>query len=209
MPSPGEILAQLTRIAQENMHWAIVWHVAVAMGVVAVISGWRPRDSLAGRLLALAAASVSGFAFRYGNVFNGVVFASLFVAMLVGARRLGSARVEARTGWSRVAGGVMVGFAWVYPHFLPVGSSTVYLVAAPMGLLPCPTLSLLIGLTLIGAGARSRLWMGLLTAFGLFYGVFGLVRLGVAIDGVLVVGALALLPHLRLRETGLAHAAST
>ena len=53
----------------------------------------------------------------------------------------------------------------------------------------CPTLSIVIGLALITGGLDSRLWTSILTAAGLFYGLFGALRLGVTIDFVLLLGA--------------------
>lgn len=85
----------------------------------------------------------------------------------------------------------MIGFGWVYPHFLDNAALVEYLYAAPTGLIPCPTLSIVIGFTLILGGLRSRAWCLVLTIVGLFYGVFGAARLGVKIDGVLLLGALA------------------
>src|SRR5947207_257610 len=90
-------------------------------------------------------------------------------------------------------GAVMIAFGWLYPHFLEQRSPALYLVAAPMGLIPCPTLSLIIGLTFLAGGFGSRAWMFVLAAAGLFYGVFGAARLGVRIDLVLAAGALSLI----------------
>lgn len=66
-----------------------------------------------------------------------------------------------------------------------------WLYAAPTGIIPCPTLSIVIGFTLILGGLRSRSWCLVLTTVGLFYGFFGAVRLGVKIDGILLLGALS------------------
>jgi hypothetical protein len=61
-------------------------------------------------------------------------------------------------------------------------------VAAPLGLSPCPTLSAVIGLTLMLDLVWSRAWSWMLAAFGAAYGLIGALRLGVAID-VLLFGA--------------------
>jgi hypothetical protein len=84
----------------------------------------------------------------------------------------------------------MFGFGWVYPHFLEDSTPIVYLYAAATGLIPCPTLSIVIGLTLLLGGLRSRPWCLVLTIVGLFYGTFGAGQLGVNIDWVLLFGAL-------------------
>ena len=92
-----------------------------------------------------------------------------------------------------IAGAALLIFGWVYPHFLETSSPLTYLYAAPTGLIPCPTLSITIGFALILGGLDSRLWSWVLGAFGLFYGAFGALRLGVTIDLVLLLGSIALI----------------
>jgi len=87
----------------------------------------------------------------------------------------------------------MAAFGLVYPHFTHTASAIGYLYAAPTGLVPCPTLSLAIGVALIADGLGSRAFALLLAAAGLFYGIFGVVRLGVTLDLGLIAGAAVLL----------------
>jgi hypothetical protein len=87
----------------------------------------------------------------------------------------------------------MATFGLVYPHFTHTSSPFGYLYAAPTGLVPCPTLSLAIGVALIADGLGSRAFSLVLAAAGLFYGIFGVARLGVLLDVGLVAGAGVLL----------------
>ncbi len=87
----------------------------------------------------------------------------------------------------------MIAFALLYPHFLESGSYIKYLYASPVGLIPCPTLSLLIGFALVYNGFGSNALTISLVVFGLFYGLFGVFRLGVTLDVGLIIGALSLL----------------
>jgi hypothetical protein len=81
----------------------------------------------------------------------------------------------------------------MYPHFINVNSFFEYLYASPVGLIPCPTLSILIGIILIfnplGSPANTLSFI----VFGLFYGLFGVFKLGVVIDVFLIFGSLSLL----------------
>ena len=86
----------------------------------------------------------------------------------------------------------MLTFGWTYPHFLAADRWTTYLYAAPLGLIPCPTLSALIGVALILGRFESTLWPATLGLFGIAYGVIGVVRLGVAVDAALLSGAAVL-----------------
>lgn len=193
MPTPEEILAGLETIASEAVAVAIAWHVAIAAAGVALYVGWRPTRRTAAVLLGLPAASVAVLALVFDNPFNGFVFALLAAALV--ALGLGVERRPVRpTGsrWPLVAGAAMIAFAWGYPHFLESRPAIAYLWAAPVGLIPCPTLSLMIGLALLGGGLGSRAWSLVLASAGAFYGIFGAAYLGVSIDLVLLAGALAL-----------------
>ena len=193
MPSSGAIVEGLRAIANGALAVAGVWHVALVAVCVALIRGWRPSRRLAAALLAAPVVSVAAFAFRFGNPFNGIVFAVLALAMLALAARLGRRPVERGTPAMTLAASFLIAFAWVYPHFLEQRSPVLYLAAAPVGLIPCPTLALVIGLTLLAGGFGSRAWSLLLVAAGLFYGIVGVARLGVALDVALAAGALCLL----------------
>ena len=77
-------------------------------------------------------------------------------------------------------------------HFLEDGSVVRYLCAAPTGLIPCPTLSVVVGFALFADGLGSRAWPAVLAALGLLYGLFGALWLGVYLDAGLIIGAIAL-----------------
>lgn len=191
MPGATEILDGLSAIANQATDLAVAWHIAIAMALIALAGGWRPSQRTARLLIGMLLASVAGVAIAFGNPFNTFVFAASAMALtamaMVGNRRV-VARGSARSGG---IGAAMIAFGWIYPHFLD-GSATAYLYAAPVGLIPCPTLAVAIGFALLGNGLGSRAWSLTLAAVGLFYGLFGVVRLGVFLDIGLAGGALAL-----------------
>jgi hypothetical protein len=127
----------------------------------------------------------------YGNPFNGIVFVATSLALVALAVTDTRGRIGAAPRWTFLAGAAMVAFAWVYPHFLS-GSSVKYLYAAPVGLVPCPSLSMAIGLSLLAGGGGRRAWRMTLSAVGLLYGAYGVAKLGVVIDIALFVGAASL-----------------
>ena len=169
-----------------------MWHVAFGAGLAALVLGWRPRRPLVAALFGLPVASVSALAWVGGNPFNGTVFAILAAALVGQAARLPPSNVAVGGPWPVCVGGVLAGFGWIYPHFLDAHSWATYLYAAPLGLIPCPTLSALIGVALMVDGLGSRRWSMTLAAAGAVYGLIGWLRLGVTIDMVLLAGALAL-----------------
>jgi hypothetical protein len=131
-------------------------------------------------------------AWASGNPFNGTTFAVLSMSLAAVAWRLPAERVRIAK-WSSVAlGAVLVVFGWVYPHFVEAQSWTSLAVAAPLGLVPCPTLSVIIGLTMTFDLLRSKGWSWILSAFGIAYGLVGVLMLGVRIDVVLLLGGVVL-----------------
>jgi hypothetical protein len=189
MPAPEIILNGLSSIANQWWLLAVAWHAYFAVLVVGLILGVRPTKRVAGVLLALPLLSVSVLAWTAANPFNGALLGIAGVALIALALRLPNGRIQIAPLWVVAAGALLFLFGWVYPHFLDTFPLFAYLYAAPTGLVPCPTLSIVIGLALIAGGLDSRVWTTVLAATGLFYGLFGALRLGVTIDIVLLLGA--------------------
>jgi hypothetical protein len=184
---PG-LLESFHTIANDAFALAVVWHAFVAAGVVVAIHGYLSQHRAA-EMLGVLLASVSGIGFAFGNLFNGIVFAVLALLAALITSGIPRTLVHGGTPAAVVLGGAMMLLGWAYPEFVdkPLG----WLYGAPLGLLPCPTLAFLIGATLFFGGFDSRAWSLLLSAAGLFYGLFGALRLGVRIDMLLAAGALA------------------
>jgi hypothetical protein len=148
--------------------------------------------------------SVALLALLAGSPFNAVVFLVLSVLSFAVARRLRTVPVHLGPRWQVIAGAAMIAFGWFYPHFVHGSSTLVYLYMAPTGLIPCPTLATIVGFSILFSGFGSRAWGAIVAFAGLFYGLFGGFRLGVHIDHVLTVGALAL-SVIALRTQGTRH----
>ncbi len=193
MPSAADILKTLETVSREWLGLAVAWHILLAIAIVAIVLGWRPSRNVGATLLILPLLSVSALAWLHGNPFNGIVFLSFAILLVVLGLRQPAARVTPAPGWASAVGVVLVAFGWIYPHFLEGGSLLKYLYAAPTGLIPCPTLSVLVGFTLLANGFSSRAYSLSLGFLGIFYGAFGSFRLGVRIDLVLFVGSVVLM----------------
>ena len=192
MPSSETILIGLTAIANDWRWLAITWHVLLAALLVTLFAGWRPSPRLMGHLLVAPLLSVSLLAWLSGNPFNGTVFAIL-AAMLVGAAtRVSNTSVQLGSPAWVATGVVLIVYGWTYPHFLRTDSWTTYLYGAPFGIVPCPTLSVVTGLTLVFRNVRSRSWSTSLVAAGVLYGAVGVFRLGVLLDWGLLFAAATL-----------------
>lgn len=193
MPPASDILLGLARAATDHVGVSIAWHLALAATVATWVLGFRPQKRLASAILSAPLASVAIVAFDSGNPFNGAIFALLSLALAVLALHSGAGAVGLRSDWSGVLGFVLIAFGAFYPHFLRGASWFTYLYAAPLGAIPCPTLSVVIGAALAAGGFGIGPWRLTLGAAGLCYGAFGVLRLGVRMDVLLFVGAAGLL----------------
>lgn len=190
MPAPSEVLSNLTAIANETIWLAVAWHVALLAALVAYVRGWRPTWRSAALLLVTPLASVAVVAAVFGNVFNTLAFGALSVALLAIALRMPDSPARRGADWQVAAGHAFIGIGVLYPHFLDHGPLA-YVVAAPFGSLPCPTLAVLVGFTLL-AGGFTKAWNLTLVFAAVFYGTIGAAQLGVWIDATLVLGGLVL-----------------
>ena len=196
MPSALQLTRQLAEIANQLGPIAIAWHVATAVALVALARGWRPSARTACLLLSAPLASVAAASLQFGNLFNAASFALLALAFgIVGEGDAMKTRYVVRaTRADTVLGAALIAFAACYPHFVTGGWLRV-LAAAPVGLLPCPTLALVAGFALLAGGFGSRVLPALLGLWAAFYAYVGMVRFGVLLDAGLlfaVLGSLAL-----------------
>jgi hypothetical protein len=190
MPTPEAILTGLTAIANDWRWLAITWHLLALLLAAACFAGWRPSIRVIGYLLVGPIISASLLAWLSNNPFSGAILAGTAAALLWNAIRLPSSPPQC-TSWASVTLGVAcVIFGLSYPHFLRASSWATYLYAAPFGLVPCPTLAVAIGMTLMFRHLSSPSQSVVLAVTGMLYGVVGVSRLGVALDwGLLLAGA--------------------
>jgi uncharacterized membrane protein HdeD (DUF308 family) len=128
-----------------------------------------------------------------GNPFNGILFSILTVLIIIFGLRASGQPVQTSQIIFMVIGIMMIIFGLVYPHFVNTDSVFKSLYASPVGLIPCPTLSILIGFLLLYNGFGSQSLTLTFIIFGLFYGLFGVLKLAVYLDIFLVFGTITLL----------------
>jgi len=193
MPTRQEILAGLTWLANEYAAIAIIWHILLFLLIVMLFAGWRPRNNLMILILTGLLMSASFFASLQGNFFNATVFALLVIMSVYATLRSGNEMIKGNRSWPDIAGLLLIIYGLSYPEFLKVNSLLEYAYATPAGLIPCPTLAVLTGFTLLYRGFGSVIWTMMLVISGMFYGLFGALYLNVYLDWILVAGASILL----------------
>ena len=193
MPRTEEILNGLQTIVNNYSTFAIIWHALFYLLIAALIAKWQPSNKLFGLLICLPLISVAIFAWLSGNPFNGVLFSLMTILIVFFGLKTSNQPIQTSQTIFMVIGILMILFGLIYPHFIDASSPFKYLYASPAGLIPCPTLSLLIGFVLLYNGVGSQSITLTFVVFGLFYGIFGVLKLAVLIDIFLVIGSIALL----------------
>jgi len=192
MPKSQEIVSGLYSIANDYSLFAIIWHVLIYFLLIALVARWAPSNRLLGTLICLPLFTVAAFAWLSGNPFNGSVFTILAILILVFGLKTSLQPVSLSQLPFMIIGILMIIFGLVYPHFIETNSIFRYLYASPAGLIPCPTLSVLIGFVLLFNGFGSQSITLTFIIAGLFYGFFGAFKLGVYLDLFLIFGTLTL-----------------
>ena len=198
MPTPEEILNGLAVAANRFTTLSIAWHILVLIILILLMTGRKFNTKHIAAGMAVLLLSVGIVSVLISNPFNAIMFA--LAALLFGIMTLKFKPEPLGLKWDliSIAGLLMVIFGFFYPHFLEGTAFYRYIYAAPLGLIPCPTLSMFIGLSLMFHGFQSKKWMITAALFGLFYGLFGVLRLKVYLDIVLIAGACFLLVYAML-----------
>ncbi len=192
MATVDSILSWATAVANDWRWLAMWWHIALAALLIALVSGFYPTRRQLSFALALPVVSVAVLAWVSRNPFNGLIFTILAVLLLRAAMYMPRAVVTPASSLWTVTGTGLVAFGFAYPRFLITDTWTAYVYASPFGLLPCPTLSVVIGMTLIFSGLYSTRWSIPLSAAGVLYGLIGVFTLRVVLDIWLLAGAILL-----------------
>lgn len=193
MLKPEEIINGLQTIVDKYSLFSMAWHFVFYGLIAALIARWKPSNRLFAILFCMPAFSVAAFAWLIGNPFNGMLFSILAILILIFGVKASSQPIRFSQLPFAISGILMIVFGLVYPHFIETNSVYNYLVESPVGLIPCPTLAVMIGFALLFNGFGSQAITLILIIFGLFYGIFGVLKLAVYLDLFLVFGTTALL----------------
>lgn len=193
MPSASEILKALALLANKYIIAAIAWHAVLLLFLLLLLfAKQKPSTHFAGYFLSLPLFSVSIFAWQIGNLFNGILFLIAGAVLLFLTAKNKADKVVINPNiWFRTVGSIIFLSGFFYPHFLEQGLWN-YLYAAPVGLVPCPTLLTITGLVLVFDTRQLKSWFVVLTLLDVFYGVFGVAKLKVNLDIILIAGAMIL-----------------
>jgi hypothetical protein len=187
MVSPEQICLGLQSIAEDFQWLGIIQHILL---ITMVILLWKFRKRV-GRFVSLyitlTFAIVSFLAiYCTENPFTGIVFG---ISAVLGLWEVFSPKMDyslSHTLRIQVIIAVVAGFlGFWYPHF--IDDKLLALIASPYGLIPCPTLIVGLSIFIVVYPFTNKVWHWWLTLIGLYYGIFGVIRLKVNLDLALVI----------------------
>jgi hypothetical protein len=198
MPTANEILLSLKFLANKYDELSIAWHVIIVFVLATAHYNKRLKTRLYLGICGLLFLSVSALAATINNFFNLIAFLGLAFAFLRESVFTNSYRYSTQQAASRSLAYFLVLAGLIYPHFL--GSNIFrYFIAAPVGIIPCPTLLVISGMTLLFGMPNKKLNYLLITA-NLFYGIIGVFFLGVTLDVILLLTAIIQLFQIKLKH---------
>jgi hypothetical protein len=188
MPTANDILLSLKFLANKYDELSIAWHVVIVFGLIAAVYNKRIKTRFYLGVCGLLFLSVSTMAATVNNIFNLVVFLGLSIVFLRELLIANSYQFLTTQAGIILSAYFLILAGLIYPHFF--GSNFFrYLIAAPVGIIPCPTLLVTSGLTLLFKTSSTRLNYFLIAA-NLFYGVIGVFFLGVTLDVILLLAVI-------------------
>jgi hypothetical protein len=191
MPSAEEILRSLKYITDHYFLVAIGWHLLIYLSILLYfLSRRKPSPGAFGFWLSIPLFSVAMIALLADNPFNGIIFFILAVLFLIFSFRSTQQNSRDNLSGYRNLGFIFILAGCFYPHFSD--NYNLLFLEAPVGLIPCPTLLVMIGFAIL-LNLRSKALIIMLVSASLFYGFWGVFRLKVIIDIVLFIGIVPLL----------------
>lgn len=191
------ILTYIQMVAGKYPVISILLHILILALIIALfLPGFKQKRIAFNGVLMVIFASVASVALINGNPFNGLFFSILTIFAVVELfRRRNEITVPALTSVDRSTAirnllclaAVFVGI--LYPHFVNV-SPAMLLFFSPMGVIPCPTLTVILGLLNLYYPKINKGLYTVVTIAGMFYGLTGVFLLHVYIDIPLMILAL-------------------
>ncbi|MGZ5191109.1 MAG: hypothetical protein ACXWCZ_08795, partial [Flavisolibacter sp.] len=202
MPSANDILKSLVFLARNYRDIAIIWHVVIyGLLLFLMLAKKMPSNRFVGCFLAIPLLSVSFFAWWSDNPFSGLLFLIVGILLFIFSLTAKSEEINLNPSYVfRATGIAILIFGMIYPHFLGP-QLFIYLYAAPIGIIPCATLLMISGFSLVFLLRQSLKWMVTLLTANLFYGLIGVFWLHVYIDIILLFASSVLFIQLFLQRS--------
>ena len=197
MKTSEAITSMLETVAREAKTYAVFVHLLflAALGLGSLVG--RLRNFLFSLFIAFISLSAAIFGIAYVIAPNVILFATFFL-LILRARLAGKLNFDLGNAApvSLCFGVLGLVFGFWYLHWVESPVWLNALIASPLGVVNCPTMVTVCGFLCLSQKPRSALLEAAVGAVTLYFGLFGIFRLGAYVDVVLVLCALFLLVRL-------------
>ena len=184
--NPESILNYLAMVSNQNIYLNLIMHVITFLSIPSIIllKNIRMQKAVFNGLVFILTLTVTVIAFTNGNPFHFATFAILLVIAFI--ELIGRNQVVISTS-NNVT--IFVGFIFLfigvwYPEFVHT-SSLAMIFVSPMGIVPCPTLIVILSLFTFNSSGISKMQYIATIIIGALYAVIGVFILKVYLDAAL------------------------
>jgi len=197
MKSPEEITIILSNVTNQLKIFSAIVHIVFLVVVVTGLVFKKIRSVLVFLFIAFLSLSATVIAIKYMIIPNIIIFAMFFV-LIINAylKKQLNFELENQKPANLLFGFIGMVFGFWYLHWV---ESPVWLNAlfnSPLGVVNCPTMVTICAFLCLTVKPRSVILETIVALITLYFGFFGLFRLGAYVDIVLIICALFLVLRL-------------
>ena len=188
--SPGQITTVLTQITNDMHIWAMTMHAAYLILILIGVIFKEIRNIVFPTLMLILSASATVVSILYMIIPNVIIFATFFVLTLIAfVHKELNFDFASLKPINKVIGVIALAFAFYYLHWVenPLFINAIFY--SPLGIVNCPTILAFCGFLCFLKQPGSKYLEFFVASITLYFGFFGIMRLGAYIDIFLIITA--------------------
>lgn len=202
MRTPGEITEMLTKVTSELTLFSALVHISFLVVVVVGLLFKKIRNILFFLFIALLSFSATIISIIYMILPNILIFATIFILIIIAFLKkelnFEFSKMKSVNKYFAIIGMI---FGFWYLHWVETPIWLNALLYSPLGSINCPTLLTICAFLCLTAKPRSVMLESVVALITLYFGFFGIFRLGAYVDVTLIICALFLIIRLSSSST--------
>ncbi len=189
--TPQELIVSLSSVASETKQIALIMHCVFLIVFVVGLFVKKTRNILFSLLILILSGSATLLAFKYRIIPNIIVFGAIFTLSLVPLiKKEMSFDISNVGALGKIIAFLSLAIGFYYLHWIeePVWINAFFY--SPLGIINCPTLITICGLLIFSTRPGLAMLEVFTACITLYFGFFGIMRLGAKIDFMLIISGL-------------------
>ena len=194
LKSPEEISSMLNQVTKDTSFLAVVIHGIYLVLIILGLAIKKLRNILFSALLLILSGTAAVISIRYEILPNIIIFITFFILTIIAIiKKELNFDFKKLPLINKVIGIIAIFFGFYYLHWVPEPLFLNALIYSPLGIVNCPTMVAICGLLCFLKKPGSFPLEFFVAGVTLYFGFFGIMRLGAYIDIVLIVAAMFLI----------------